>query len=734
MARLGIALTMLTVAALSVLPGTVAQAAAGGITTVAGSGPTGDLNGSFSGDGGPATSATLNRPEGVAVDGAGNLFIADTFNRRIRRVDAVTRIITTVAGNGTVGFSGDGGPATSARLFDTVDMAVDASGNLFIADRLNNRIRKVDAAIGVITTVAGSGIAGSIYNDPFSGDGGLATSATLNRPEGVAVDGAGNLFIADTGNYRIRRVDAATRIITTVAGTGSLASSGDGGGAAIAGFVPADVAVDATGNLFIADAFNHRIRRVAAATGVITTVAGNGTGYFSGDGGPATSASFGLSYDVVVDAAGNVFIPDDTRVRRVDATTGIITTVAGTGNGGFSGDGGPATSAILNPTRAVAVDTAGNLFIADTDNHRIRKVERVNAAPAKLAFTVQPSNALAGATISPAVQVAVQGSSGNTVTSATNSVTLAIGTNPSSGILSGTTTVNAVSGVVTLPNLSINQAGNGYTLAASATNLIGATSSAFNITVVGPPASTGLSAVPGNGQVTLSWNAVAGANSYILYMASTPWTTWISNLPEAMKHENITSPYLHTGLTNGTTYYFAVSAVGAGGESSQSGQVLATPSAVVGTTISGTVTLQARTSTLPTGVGHSIATVTLNPGNINVSVAADGSFQFSNVAAGTFTLTASATGYVSRPRTNVVVAASPVTLPSTQLRCGLVNSDDFVNINDITATVASFGTSPAARVDAQGRFVDQNGDGFVNINDITCVVSGFGVTSPLPWE
>jgi hypothetical protein len=153
-----------------------------------------------------------------------------------------------------------------------------------------------------------------------------------------------------------------------------------------------------------------------------------------------------------------------------------------------------------------------------------------------------------------------------------------------------------------------------------------------------------------------------------------------------------------------------------------------------GTTISGTVTLQGRTGTFPTGVGHSISRVTLSPGGVTVSVNADGSFEVPNVPAGTFTLVASALGYVSRQLTNLVVSGSPVTAPPTQLRCGLVNNDEFVNINDITATVASFGTSPAARVDSLGRFVDQNGDGFVNINDITCVVSGFGVTSPLPWE
>jgi hypothetical protein len=261
-----------------------------------------------------------------------------------------------------------------------------------------------------------------------------------------------------------------------------------------------------------------------------------------------------------------------------------------------------------------------------------------------------------------------------------------------------------------------------------------AADAAGNLVTALPSAPTGLQAVAANGQVSLSWNAVTGATSYILYMATIPWTTWTSNLPGAMKHEGLTAiTFLHDGLPNGTTHYFAVSAVGPDGEGPQSAQVSATPSAVVGTTISGIVTLQGRTATFPAGVGHNIARVALNPGGVTVSVNADGSFTIPNVPAGTYTLTASASGYVSRERTNDVVGSSAVVLPSVQLRCGLVNSDNFVNISDITSTVASFGKTLTNRVDAQGRFVDQNGDGFVSINDITCVVSGFGTTNPLEW-
>src|SRR5207302_624534 len=315
------------------------DATTGIITTVAGNGTAG-----FSGDGGPATSAELSGPTGIALDSRGNVFIADSGNARIRRVDAATRIITTVAGNGGFRFSGDGGPATAAGLGFPQGVAVDAGGNLFIADTVNPRIRHVDAATRIITTAAGNGPA------TFRGDGGPATSAELFTPVGIAVDSSGNLFIAEGNNNRIRRVDAATGIITTVAGNGILGFSGDGGPATSAElFLPSGLAVDRVGNLFIADTHNHRIRRVNAATRLITTVAGNGTAGFSGDGGPATAAELALPQAVAVDAAGNLFIADtlNERIRRVDATTGIITTVAGNGTAGSIGDGGPATSAGL---------------------------------------------------------------------------------------------------------------------------------------------------------------------------------------------------------------------------------------------------------------------------------------------------------------------------------------------------------------------------------------------------
>jgi uncharacterized protein (TIGR03437 family) len=335
----------------------------GSITNVAGTGYCG-----FSGDGGPAASATLCAPSGIAVDASGNLFIADTHNNRIRKVSAAG-IITTVAGNGAQGtFSGDGGPATSASLWSPTAVAIDTAGNLFIADDVNCRIRKVSPA-GIISTVAGNGNAG------YSGDGGPATSASLSLPAGVAVDSSGNLFIADSDNNVIRKVSAATGHISTVAGDGIVGFGGDGGPATSALLnYPVAVVLDGAGNLYIADYFNDRLRMVSAS-GIITTFAGNGNFRFGGDGGPATSASLNLPGAVAVDASGTLFIADteNNRIRAV-SPAGIITTVAGNGSAGASGDDGPATSAQLFGPGDVAVDGSGNLYIADTENQRIRKV------------------------------------------------------------------------------------------------------------------------------------------------------------------------------------------------------------------------------------------------------------------------------------------------------------------------------------------------------------------------
>ena len=325
----------------------------GKIRAAAGTGSAG-----FSGDGGPATSAQLSSPGNVAVDAVGNMYIVDGF--RIRKV-TLDGVIHTVAGNGTSGFSGDGGPATSAQLGSPGDVAVDAVGNMYIVDGF--RIRKVTLD-GVIHTFAGNGTSG------FSGDGGPATSAQIFFLVGVAVDAVGNLYMADFNNHRVRKV-TLDGTIHTVVGSGIPGfSSGDGGPATSAQIFHLNgVAVDTVGNMYIVDGF--RIRKVTL-DGVIHTVAGNGTSGFSGDGGPATSAQLSSPGDVAVDAVGNMYIVDGSSIRKV-TPDGLIHTVVGI-TSGFRGDGGPATSALFDDPLSIAMDTGGNLYIADFGNNRVRKV------------------------------------------------------------------------------------------------------------------------------------------------------------------------------------------------------------------------------------------------------------------------------------------------------------------------------------------------------------------------
>jgi sugar lactone lactonase YvrE len=334
--------------------------AKGLVTRVAGNGREG-----YSGDGGPATSAQLNFALAVAVDSQGNLFIADTKNYRIRKVSP-DGVIATVAGNGTRGYSGDGGPATTAQLRYPVGVTADSHGNLFVADQFNYRIRKVSPE-GVITTVAGNGDSG------YSGDGGPATSAQLLSPEAVTADSQGNLFIVDTSDHRIRKVSPGGDI-TTFAGNGTRGYSGDGGPATSAQLRdPRGVSADARGNVFIADSNGASVRKVSPG-GIITTVAGSGAFNYAGDGGPATSAGLAAS-GMAADPGGNLFIADwfNNRIRKV-SPNGIITTVAGNGTPANSGDGGPATSAILSGGWNLAVDGSGNLFVADFGHNRVRKI------------------------------------------------------------------------------------------------------------------------------------------------------------------------------------------------------------------------------------------------------------------------------------------------------------------------------------------------------------------------
>ncbi|MEI6403488.1 MAG: hypothetical protein WCP59_15020, partial [Actinomycetota bacterium] len=338
------------------------DASTGIITTIAGT-DTGDYNG----DNITATTAQLNGPSSVAVDTAGNIYIADTDNQRVRKIDSSTGIITTIAGTDTGDYNGDNITATTAQLNGPSSVAVDTAGNIYIADAGNQRVRKVDSSTGIITTIAGTDTPG------YNGDNITATTAQLNYPYGVAIDTAGNIYIADTGNQRVRKVDSNTGVIIHIAGAGV----GDTSPATSSLLKsPRGLAIDTAGNIYIADTNNHRVRKVTASTGLITTIAGTGTNGYNGDNITATTAQLNGPNGVAIDTAGNIYIADtgNERVRKIDAGTGIITTIAGTGMYGHNGDNITATTARLNGPNGVAIDTAGNIYIADTSNHRVRKV------------------------------------------------------------------------------------------------------------------------------------------------------------------------------------------------------------------------------------------------------------------------------------------------------------------------------------------------------------------------
>jgi len=435
------------------------------INTAAGTGVAG-----YSGDSGQATSAQLSTPAGVTVDGAGNVYVADDGSNVVRKIQT-SGVITTVAGTGVAGYSGNGGAATSAMLNGPTDVVLDPAGNLYIADDGNHVVRKVTPG-GTISTVAGTGVAG------YSGDGHAATAAKLMAPVGLDVDTSGNLFIADYGNGTVRKV-STTGTITTVAGTGTVGYSGDGGPATAAELShPGDVAT--VGSLiYIADGGNARVRVVSAA-GTISTVAGDGTVAYAGDGGQATAASLMFPTGLAADSSGNLFISDfSAAVIREVAVGGTISTVAGTGVAGYSGDGGAATSAQLSGPARVNLDAAGDLYISDWSNSRLRTVSLLGSA----------ANA-------PDAPTAVSATAGDTTADLTWTAPVSDGGSPITGYTvtpnNGTTnltpvTVSAATTATTVTGLTD---GTTYTFTVTATNSVGdstPSTASTPITPLAPP-------------------------------------------------------------------------------------------------------------------------------------------------------------------------------------------------------------------------------------------------------
>ena len=337
--------------------------------------PVGTGEKGFAGDGGPADKAKLDQPFDVAFDRAGNLYFSDTNNHRVRKVDAKTNVISTVAGNGKKGFAGDGARATDASLNEPYGLALDADGTLYIVDRLNFCVRKVDPKTAFITTIAGVG-----GKSGFGGDGGPADRALFVEPNGICLDGKGKLYIADVAGHRVRVVDLKTGTISTLAGDGKATTTGDSGPVKDAQlFGPRAVAIGPRGHLFIVERNGHCVRTIDFATNTIERFAGTGKKGYTGDGGKALDATFDGPKEIDIDGDGNVFVVDteNEAIRRIDAKTHLVTTAAGKGRTKTPGlgDGGPATAATLGRPHGVAVGPDGALYIGDTNSHRIRKVK-----------------------------------------------------------------------------------------------------------------------------------------------------------------------------------------------------------------------------------------------------------------------------------------------------------------------------------------------------------------------
>lgn len=400
------------------------------ISTIAGTGVAG-----FSGDGGSATAADIKYPWGIALDKAQNLYFTDNGNNRVRMINTTTGVITSIAGTGSSGSSGDGGPATAATFQGVSGIAIDKFGNIFLSENKGHRIRKIDPA-GIISTYAGS-IAG------FGGDGGPATAAKITSPNEVAVDTFGNVYIPDQSNNRVRMVNTSG-IISTIAGIGVGGYSGDGGPATSAKIsIPNDIFVAQNGSVFIAENTNAVVRMINTS-GIISTFAGTGIVGFSGDGSPATSAKMNGLAGIYLNKFVEMLVcdQDNNRIRKVDAS-GIINTIAGTGTPGYSGDGGMATATNLYRPNKVIQDIYGNIYIADLENNRIRKINNTNNLPAFLDGTTKPLALCQGSTANYSSLVSVSD------VDIAQTETWSAGTAPSHGTISSSYSAISTGGTLT---------------------------------------------------------------------------------------------------------------------------------------------------------------------------------------------------------------------------------------------------------------------------------------------